>query len=451
VDYLDLFNEISLTLQREDISRASSDDEQLSLVNDALSRQRILLIVDNMEEVEDEEDIFSFLRQIPTPSKAIITIRPRADAFYPIILDALNTEQASRLVKQLCEEKSIPNFDSEYLIKQVGGNPMVLKACIGATSDGTPINQIVTEELKNLEDVQKIIDHIYENSFARIRTNYEASYKLVFALSLFSQDATAEALAYVALGKTKPDDAYYGLKILVQFNLINQNQRRYNLHSLTKRYVSTAMRQDTRLAKELQERWKIFNNGFFDILNADYEQIKKLVPEIPNLFGYADWRWNNQQYDNYVNVLTKCRRLFWRLGDWDFFSQYLKRVEELKVEGEVTIKLIYNLGDISYFRGEYEQSRKSFLQVLTFYEQNKNYEELIHTYGFLARIEAILAEKEVKINSIGLAQSNEYLKQAYTMLAQVAPEAKSRIAARLSRHDAEVKFIEKIMTRRPWF
>jgi LuxR family glucitol operon transcriptional activator len=47
-------------------------DEQRAIVEDALREQRTLLIIDNLETVDDEH-LQGFLRELPVPTKAIVT------------------------------------------------------------------------------------------------------------------------------------------------------------------------------------------------------------------------------------------------------------------------------------------------------------------------------------------------------------------------------------------
>ncbi len=47
----------------------------------ALSQQRTLLIVDNLETVDDER-VLTFIREVPEPTKVIVTTRHRLDVAY---------------------------------------------------------------------------------------------------------------------------------------------------------------------------------------------------------------------------------------------------------------------------------------------------------------------------------------------------------------------------------
>jgi hypothetical protein len=66
----DIYITIAQTLEREDITRALLLEEQDRLVQKALSAQRTLLIVDNLENVSDER-VKAFLYHLPLPTKVL--------------------------------------------------------------------------------------------------------------------------------------------------------------------------------------------------------------------------------------------------------------------------------------------------------------------------------------------------------------------------------------------
>ena len=80
----DIYTAIAVTLGREAITRARPE-EQAARVTKALTQQRTLLIVDNLETVDDER-VNAFLRELPAPTKAMVTTRHRIDVAYPIRL-----------------------------------------------------------------------------------------------------------------------------------------------------------------------------------------------------------------------------------------------------------------------------------------------------------------------------------------------------------------------------
>ncbi len=119
----DIFREIAQTLNRFEITQAAPQ-EQPSKVRDALSRQRTLLIVDNLETMEESQEIVAFLYRLPPQVKVIITTRERA-LFSPIRLEELAEEEALNLIGKEAQEKRVTLSEEQAftLYQRIGGIP----------------------------------------------------------------------------------------------------------------------------------------------------------------------------------------------------------------------------------------------------------------------------------------------------------------------------------------
>ena len=127
----DIYTAIAVALEREDITRARTE-EQAELVRKALTQQRTLLIVDNLETVDDEA-VLDFLRELPAPTKAIVTTRPRIDVAYPVRLVGMPWTDAQRLIEQEGEKKgvSLTAAESRRLFDRTGGVPLAIVWSVG--------------------------------------------------------------------------------------------------------------------------------------------------------------------------------------------------------------------------------------------------------------------------------------------------------------------------------
>src|SRR5262245_46838887 len=92
----DLYRQIAIVLDQPAILQADAD-QRGGLVERALAAQRTLLIVDNLETVDDEE-LLTFLRELPDPTKAIVTTRHRIDIAYAIRLAGMPEPDARSLM-----------------------------------------------------------------------------------------------------------------------------------------------------------------------------------------------------------------------------------------------------------------------------------------------------------------------------------------------------------------
>jgi Cdc6-like AAA superfamily ATPase len=132
----DIFQEISRTLDRPEIIR-TTPEEQPQKVRKHLSCQRTLLIVDNLETIEDKQGILSFLYELPSNVKVIITTRER-QSIVPIRLTELPEPQGLQLIKQKTDEMNIElNEEQEKTLYHVtGGIPAAIIYAIGQISAG---------------------------------------------------------------------------------------------------------------------------------------------------------------------------------------------------------------------------------------------------------------------------------------------------------------------------
>ena len=71
------------------IFRTATQAEKNIVVTHLLAEKRVLLMLDNLEDVDDQE-LLVFLRDLPAPSKAIVTTRHRIDVAIPIHLHTLD-------------------------------------------------------------------------------------------------------------------------------------------------------------------------------------------------------------------------------------------------------------------------------------------------------------------------------------------------------------------------
>ena len=122
----DIYTTIAVTLEREDITHTRSED-QAGLVSRALTQQRTLLVVDNLETVDDER-VNVFLRELPSPAKTIVTTRHRIDVAYPVRLTGMPKKDGLALIAQECAKKSVTltEAQAERLYNRTGGVPLAI-------------------------------------------------------------------------------------------------------------------------------------------------------------------------------------------------------------------------------------------------------------------------------------------------------------------------------------
>ncbi|MEY3870755.1 MAG: hypothetical protein RLZZ338_4649 [Cyanobacteriota bacterium] len=343
-----IFRAIALTLDEPKITQADTE-EQISLVYESLSRQRTLLIIDNMETMplEVQDEVLGFLCDLPSTTKAVITTRQRRLAYAAIRLDSLSEIDSYQLIAQQADNKSITlnPHECQAIYQHFGGIPVALIYAIGQLARGYSLERILDKSQPLPDDIAYFC---FDNSVAPIRE--KPAHKLLKSLAIFTDAPVKDALIEVAQLRTIPqsiiDDS---LAELYQLSLVRPQAGRYEMLSLTREYAKTELGKDLEFEKNARKRWVQWYIDFGkEYGHKDWGewhlQCDRLEAEWGNLVAVLYWCAEAEKYDN-VKTLWQClndyayfygyweERNFWldwliqageRQGDWAGLTETLK-------------------------------------------------------------------------------------------------------------------------------
>ncbi len=338
-----------MSLQREDITRARPE-EQDEMVCNALMQQRTLLIVDNLETVDDEA-VMNFLRELPAPTKAIVTTRHRIDVAYPVRLVGMPWEDAQELIAQECEKKGVSLNDDEIhrLYDRTGGVPLAIVWSIAQMGFGYGVESVLTRLGQPSNDIAHFC---FEKAMGGIRG--KPAHKILVTISLFTFEASREDLGYVA---GLPDlDRDEGLVELEKLSLVNRKGSKYNILPLTKRYVL----QDFESGESGLNYW--------DFLVNDGPRLVEITLKAGNLEKQADialWRVGQMlimrgEYDRAKTMITQIEAVA--------ADQGLKQVQ---ADAWFLFALLYREMQ------QYSEALQWFEKTEKFYYKEENYSVLM--------------------------------------------------------------------------
>jgi LuxR family glucitol operon transcriptional activator len=245
----DIYAAIAVTLQQEKITRARSEQEQDGFIKDALTHNRTLLILDNLETVDDEK-VNTFIRELPKPTKAIVTTRKRIDVSYPIRLTGLPWPDIQKMIEQECARKNVTlgEADARELFQRISGVPLAVVWSIALMGIGYRI-ETVLEKLGDADE--KFAEFCFKQSLEAIRN--EPAYKILLTLALFAADASREALGVIPELSAKERDE--GLVRLEVLSLVDKQADRFKFLPLTKTYALAELKRNSELDSRLKRRW----------------------------------------------------------------------------------------------------------------------------------------------------------------------------------------------------
>lgn len=346
----DIYKAIALTLNVPSILKASGL-AQVELVQQALSNQNTLLIVDNFEAIEEEDkhNILSFLYELPSTVKSVITSREQQVIYVTIRLNNLSEQDSLKLIQQQVQEKDIELLDEEQqrLLQASGGIPLVIVYAIGLLANSWSLEAILQSlqsQYLNTED-NDLACFLFQQSVDELKES--PAYKLLLALSIFQTAPQKHTLISVAgLDKLSPSAINTHLLTLQRLSLIRQHNQRYGMLALTREYALAKLNHDLdfkqetcarfydwylEFAKEyggddwgewhhqydyLQEEW----GNFIAVLewcaaNGEYLKVRELwryLNKFASLYGF----WNDRL--NWLNWLIQASE---RRADWETFVE----------------------------------------------------------------------------------------------------------------------------------
>jgi len=397
----DIYTAIAITLQREDITHAHKE-EQYDIVCNALTQQRTLLIVDNLETVDDEA-VMDFLREIPAPSKVIVTTRHRLDVAYPVRLAEMPWKDAQQLIKQECHKKGVfygdnldeiqeeisaqlSKDDAYHLYERTGGVPLAIVWSIAQMGFGYNVASVLARLGHPSGDIARFC---FEGAVEQIQG--KPSYILLITLSLCSDDASRETLGYATeLSELDRDD---GLVELEKLSLVNKRGDRFSFLPLTKHFASSEFQKSAR-KEQLQENWI----EYFKILSEKYSgehwkwtNYDWLLSEGNNILLIIDHAISsNIKKEKVLSFSQAAMRYLDIEGRWNELADYGEKLsmiaQALNNKRSLAWICVHWLGWLYAEQERYELAEKFTQRSLLLYQELNEIKGICFTMTHLARV-----------------------------------------------------------------
>ncbi len=350
---LDIFQVIARTLDDSTIPSQATPQEQLQRVYKSLSKQRTLLIVDNLETMKDEHKVLEFLEDLPEGCKAVLTSRKQTSLHRHISLQALPETDCLHLIQQQAAEKEVEL--SENIARRIyyrfGGIPLALIYAVGQRAAGHSLKKILSPETTLPMDVARFC---FESS---VKSLSEPARKLLMSFAFFQGSPHRDALIAVAGLKGDLESADRGFSQLQILSLITEIQGhgmiRYDMLTLTREYVMFMLAADAsdfedkarnrwidwylKLAKRYGgEDWKNWRVRY-DKLDLERANFEAVLQSCAVQDQYADVREFWKCLDHYVDLYSywhlRLRWLTWLIRRSNRFSDFATHVYALSEKG----------------------------------------------------------------------------------------------------------------------
>lgn len=322
----DIYATIAHVLEQEDITHHPVE-EQTPLICRALTRQRTLLVIDNLETVDDER-VNAFIRELPAPTKCIITTRHHIDVAYPLRLEGMPEGDALNLIAQEAEKKSVSLRQDQagHLYRRTGGVPLAIVWSVAQMGYGYSVDAVFHRLGTPSAD---IAHYCFTGAMQRIRGR--PAQQLLLALALFATDASRGALGAVTqLPILDRDD---GLVQLDRLSLVKKQQDRFALLPLTRSYLEGELAEAPEFTRPTLERMLAYyqrlaappvelrvGDPYWDGL-FNRAQAQALKPECDNLVQAVRWALDTERYQEGLALFLSIVHV---LNDWGLWDKRLQ-------------------------------------------------------------------------------------------------------------------------------
>ena len=204
-NYADLLTDIYNFINENSLDEEDTDEIE-DVVHNFLSKNKVLLIVDNLETLNDK-DLISFLEHFPIKSKAVLTTRETLGDFFMSRINLNGFKEKLEFPEFLNSQFKLfegnnSSFDSLYndcipeLYKYTKGMPLAGQLICHQLSSGTPIKSVI-ENLKNGKAYEDILTFCFKGSIDKL-SEREQTLLFIFSLSEKEELLTIDDLIYIS-------------------------------------------------------------------------------------------------------------------------------------------------------------------------------------------------------------------------------------------------------------
>ena len=296
----DIFRAIAQTLDCVDIL-LQPFDRQLAQIQVQLSRQRTLLVIDNLETIEDWQSIQAFLYDLPVTVKVLLTSRQHT-LFPALVLAPLPEVESVDLIQNQSHGKDLDLSAAviHQLYRQTCGIPAAIVYAVGLVASGYPIAScaVATGDYA----------HFYFDTVMPLRNS--AVHNLFLAFAWFPDAAAPEAIAHVG-GVTAARAIAQGLAHLQQLSFIGQQAGRYDMLPLTRDYAIAELEADPAFKVKAADRWVEWYLNFAEAHGGkdrtDWQDYSPLEQEWQNLQAVIEWCISGDRYAEVCQFWQRVR------------------------------------------------------------------------------------------------------------------------------------------------
>lgn len=259
------------------VEQASSEDlhsetekkyTKIQKINFHLEKNTFLVVIDNLETVYQNSEIIEFIKNIPAPSKVLITTRlSLGEVEKRFDIKPMNNEEACNLFKTVALARNMKDFlylsDEEITkkyVKKAYNIPLLIKWMIGKFCLGEKFEKFSPEIDRGDGDVARFIfDDLY------LLLSDDAK-KILFCINYIGGNIPVRERTIQYFSNIHGDKLINEIENLVRAALIfestvkKESGRSYSILDLTQDFINEKSSRNTEIKHEVEERYRNVRN-----------------------------------------------------------------------------------------------------------------------------------------------------------------------------------------------
>lgn len=390
-------------------------DTRLHRARELLQEQPTLLIIDNLEAIEDQDLVFSFIDELPATVKVLLTSRTRLGLGSTISLERLPQKEGLELIqhKALEKELQLSATQCQSIYERTGGHPLAITYTIGQIAVYGLDPSLATTHLT--KPTGNFSRYCFEDSVQRFRG--QVAHKLLLALTLFPQSASQEALADIAVPKASRAAIKKGLGKLYELSLLRKEGMRFTMHPLTSEYVSTELDDSSRLRHRWVKWYRKFLAPYKKFDWQEWQDYDFLQQEWFNLREVMEWCQAQNHYEDVQELWKSLKGCTLFSGYWYdrlAWLNWLIKIAQEKQDWPVVADATYHKAKTLAHLNQADPQGEAFTLGKKAWElcQSQDINLQLEITAYLA---ALLGKKGE------FAEGKKWLNKGYNLLSQISP------------------------------
>lgn len=425
---------ISIQNSISNISELFNNSQDKVIINDDLTPEenlllfmdtfRVLLVLDNLETINNEE-INTFIKNIPENSKVLITSRHGlGELEYRYKLDGMNIQDASIYFRELAKYYGLDiwkkdNQEIKHLIQHsLYSNPLSIKWFISSIYNGL-------DEKILLSNKDSLIEFCMSNVYEKLSNDEQQILQLFLLIN--TEISYAEIDYYLEIEMVKLKSS---INKLLSTNMITLKNGNYRLTDIAKDYI---------------EKYHPPSNRFFQTFNKKKKKLKAIIQEIKikyeqdkNIFSFKYIKIDSRDRNTEIacHYLMKCIECF-QSDKMEDAKDYAKKATNIAPNYFESYKI---LGYILGCKGELYEADNNYIIAK---EKCDNAIDKARIYFIHSKFTTIgLSDHEEALSLI--EKANELLKDNVTILYE-----QSRLLTYLGRYDSAEMILDYVKKLQP--